>query len=134
MGKVVSADGLTKELGTLLSRYGSEVAAEVDKNLKKTAKEVSDEIKKNAQSAGFKIGDVGADYVKGWGVTKDNGKWIVYNKKMPGLAHLLEHGHRIVIHGIYTGKSTRAFEHIAPAQKLLDEKIEDLEKSLENMK
>lgn len=133
MGKVVSSDAFAQELGLMLSRYGSAVAKEVDKELRKTAKEISDEVKSNAQSAGFNIGETGTKYVKGWSVTKNEGKWVVYNKTIPSLAHLLENGHEIVVHGIATGKRTRAFKHIEPAQILLDKKIDDLENKLENI-
>lgn len=134
MGKVVSSDAFAEELGLMLSRYGSQVAKEVDKKLRKTAKEVSEEVKKNAQNAAFQKHETGAEYISGWTVTKRDGKFIVHNKKKPGLSHLLEKGHVIVVHGVATGKRTRAFEHIAPAQKLLDEKVDELEKSLENLK
>lgn len=134
MGKVVSSDAFAQELGLMLSRYGADVAKEVDKSLRKTAKEVAEEVKKNARGAGFHISDkTGTEYVEGWGVTKKDGKFIVHNKKQPGLAHLLENGHEIIIHGIAIGKRTHAYEHIAPAQKLLDQKIDELEESLKNI-
>lgn len=39
---------------------------------------------------------------------------VIYNKKQPGLAHLLEHGHAKV-----GGGRTRALEHVLPVEEQL---------------
>ena len=48
----------------------------------------------------------------------------IYNAKLPGLAHLLEHGHAKV-----NGGRTAPRVHIAPVEKKL---IEEYERNVEN--
>lgn len=63
------------------------------------------------------------DYASGWGVkVLDADTFVVYNKKMPGLTHLLENGH--VIRNKYgTYGRAPAYKHIEPAADAAQEEL-----------
>lgn len=130
MGNSIDISSLSSEIGSVLSMYSKDVTNETEKWLKETAKKTSKTVKKNASKAGFKVDP---KYVNGWTYKKVNGHWVVYNKDKPGLAHLLEKGHSIVVHGKATGKKTRAFPHIKPAEEEIQNLVSDLERSLGNL-
>ena len=68
------------------------------------------------------------DYAKGWRLTVENKRLtsdaIIHNKKLPGLPHLLEHGH-----ANRDGGRTEGKVHIAPVEKIL---VEEFERKLIN--
>ena len=91
MSKInISADNLGKEIANTIAAYTKEVSEAVEAEVDRTAKEVRDEIKNTAPERT-------GEYAKGFTVKKDNsaGKSnrIIYNRKKPGLVHLLELGH-----------------------------------------
>lgn len=131
MANIVNLSGLATEIGSIISMYSKNVTDETEQWLKTTAKETVENVKKNAQSAGFKTD---AKYIDGWTSKKVNGIYTVYNKNKPGMVHLLENGHEIVVHGISTGKKTRAFPHVKPAEEQIQEMVNELERALEGIK
>lgn len=127
---VIDVSSLSSEIGSILSMYSNNVTEATEKWLKETAEQTAKNVKANAKSAGFK----GAkEYISGWKTKKVNGHWVVYNAKKPGLAHLLEHGHEIVVHGVSTGKRSKAYPHIKKAEEQINELIKELEKNLEGI-
>lgn len=128
---IIDISGLSTEIGSILSQYSNTVYDETEKWLKKTAKQTAEDVKAKARQAGFEGGE---DYIEGWTYRKKDGKYVVHNKKRPGMAHLLENGHDIVVHGIATGKRTRAFPHISEAEKEMQKYVDDLVKSLGGIK
>lgn len=127
----IDVSQLSTEIGSILSMYSNNVSEATEQWLKDTAQKTAKNVQKNASSAGFKGGK---KYIKGWTYKKKDGKYVVYNKNAPGLAHLLENGHQIVVHGVATGKRTRAFKHIKPAEEEINQMINDLVKEIENIK
>lgn len=108
-----------------LQKYNQEVTDKLKEEVKDAAKFCKNEVKRLSP---FDTGE----YEAGWTAKTlfENASDIriaVYNSKMPGLTHLLEHGHVVKNQ---TGKiygTTMAYPHIAPAEKatekLLDKKV-----------
>ena len=118
MGKKTDLGNLGVELSSELQKYASNLAGNVDKEALKVAKETAKEIKVNAMAAGLQRRP---RYVKGWTYTKQGVNYVVRNRTDYQLTHLLENGHEA-----RDGSFTRAFPHIAPAEKNAIEKFERL--------
>lgn len=124
--ETIQIGALASEIGSILSMYSNNVSNETEKWLKETADRTAKRVQENAKTAGFKANP---KYVEGWTKKKVNGKWIVYQKNQPGMAHLLEHGHVVIIRGEARGR-TRAFPHIKPAEEQIANDIKELEEML----
>lgn len=116
MSKKISAIQLKSSIDLMLREYGEEVSQIVPKVTKEVLVEASDELK----SAGdFK----GKKYRRSWTYDIDDFGYrvegIVYNEKHYQLTHLLEFGHVK-----QNGGRTRAFPHIEPVNKQVQEKFE----------
>lgn len=87
---IISVDDLGKEIANTVAAYTKDVSQAIEVEVDRTAKEVRDEIENTAPERT-------GEYAKGFSVKKDNslGKSnrIIYNRKKPGLVHLLELGH-----------------------------------------
>ena len=124
MGKI-GIDRLAEELGDLLDDYAEEVAEAVKDSAKARAAQVKKDIKQNSPK------DTG-EYAKGWAfkTIKDDKEVIcavVYNKKKPQLAHLLEFGH-----AKQNGGRVEGYPHIGPAeQKAVKAFVDDIKKAVE---
>lgn len=122
MGKeetiTISANNLSSTMKKLLKQYGNEVNEVCREVIKDVAQETTKQLKATSPVRTGK-------YAKGWALKpmKVSGmltEYVVYNKKAPGLTHLLEHGHG--------GKSpARAKPHIKPAE---DFSIAELERRI----
>ena len=103
----VSIDGFAAEMTRLMREYTDDVTEGVSREVDNTAKAVCNAVKAGAPKDSGK-------YAAGWGVTKqgtrESPKRIVWNKKYPGLPHLLEFGHAMVGGGRVSGRA-----HIRPA-------------------
>lgn len=85
------ADSVAEQLTRILDDYGDEVKNVARKDAKKAGRSASTELR--SVSAGM-FGS--GDYSSGWAAKQvDEDTVTVYNRKMPGLAHLLEKGHLI---------------------------------------
>lgn len=114
--KIMASDFLKAVQGEL-DEYFSEITEDVKESVKTVAKETVREIKKNSP---VHYGN----YKKSWGQTTlyddNHGNSItIHNKKHYRLTHLLEHGHAKV-----NGGRTRAFPHIAPAEKFAERELQ----------
>lgn len=67
----------------------------------------------------------GTRYNSGWKIKKGKTEATVYQASQPGLTHLLENGHDIVINGQKVGRA-RAIPHIKPAEEIGKEYFEEL--------
>lgn len=67
----------------------------------------------------------GTRYNSGWKIKKGKTKATVYQASQPGLTHLLENGHDIVVNGQKVGHA-RAIPHIKPAEEIGKEYFEEL--------
>lgn len=120
----IKIGALAGEVAKLMEEYASEVTADAKAEAKAVAKEAVKELKQTSpEGPGSKKGH----YKDGWAskVEKENAVSInikVYNKKKPGLTHLLEKGHAKRGGGRVSG-----IPHIAPAEQRA---AEDYEKRL----
>lgn len=110
----VNVDELSDQLGKLLNEYGTLATQAVDLAVEDEAKEVRNAIRRNITSSGIK----GRQYRNGWQIKKENRTrgvhCTIYNSHAPGLVHLLEKGHRVVVSGKQVGNAD-AYAHVAPA-------------------
>ena len=118
MAKKITVDRLSDEIMDALEEY-KEMTDEVVQTAVDT---VSKETKKIVQ-AGSPIKTGG--YQKGWAVKKTSAKAgqvsiTVYNRKKPGLTHLLEKGHAKRGGGRVAGQP-----HIAPAEQYAVSELEN---------
>lgn len=105
---------LSVSVRDILDKYSDVVGEALDQTIEKVAKEAKKEISAKAPGSG--------KYYKSWRArntgTRTAPEYTVYSE-LPGLPHLLEHGH-----AKRGGGRTRAFEHIAPVEDKLPEMIE----------
>lgn len=109
-------------LENLLKNAGAEMEAIAIQASKKAAHEVGLKVKKQIVSVcrtnGWK------NYAKGWSMRSTELGIIIYNKNLPGLTFLLEHGHDIIRNGAKVGR-TRAYPHIKPAEEMGVQEFEE---------
>lgn len=91
----IGIDSLGKEIAKMMEEYASEVAADIKAEARAVAKETVKELKKTSPDGS---GSRKGHYKDGWAskVETENAVSIgirIYNKKKPGLTHLLEKGH-----------------------------------------
>lgn len=122
MAKRVTPDQFQAAIMGLLKDY----EGDVNEYVREATKQV---VKKGAQQMKAASGIFGGTgrYSRGWTSQVEDGRLsaqgAVYNRDVPGLPHLLEHGHAKRGGGRTSGK-----EHIAPVEQ---EMIEAFEKALE---
>ena len=107
-------DSLLRQVNSVLAQYTSDVNQTVDDVMKSGANEAKRALTSLSPARSGK-------YAKSWAVKKDKGQYIVYNKK-PGLTHLLENGHDVVVNGRKVGRAP-AQPHIQPVEEMISEKI-----------
>lgn len=110
----ISIDGLGDEVARLMEEYAADVAEDMKKEARATAKEAVKELKATSpEGKGSRKGH----YKDGWAskVESEDALSIgirIYNKKKPGLTHLLEKGH-----AKRGGGRVEGIPHIAPAER-----------------
>lgn len=120
----IKIDALGSEIAKLMEEYASEVAVDTKAEAKAVAKEAVKELKKTSpEGPGSRKGH----YKDGWAskVEKENAESVsikVYNRKKPGLTHLLEKGH-----AKRGGGRVEGIPHIGPAEK---QAVKEYEKRL----
>ena len=112
--KKSSADKFGANVSAMLEAYGLEVAKNLEEITKQYAKQGVALVRSNSQQ----FGDA---YASGWTsryeATRYSKQGTIFNQSLPGLPHLLEHGH-VTRNG--TGRvyrDTPAHPHIAPAEE-----------------
>lgn len=120
----IKIDALGTEIAKLMEEYASEVAADTKAEAKAVAKET---VKKLKQTSPEGPGSRKGHYKDGWAskVESENAVSIgirIYNKKKPGLTHLLEKGH-----AKRGGGRVEGIPHIGPAEQ---NAVENYEKRL----
>lgn len=117
-------DKLTAAINSALKDYASGIETEVSAAAVRVAKAGAKALKAESKKL-FGNGR----YARGWTAATNKGKrkttGIVYNKDVPGLAHLLEHGH-----ALRGGGRTKANPHIAPVEVKI---VEEFEKEVESL-
>ena len=111
-------DTLASDIGKILEDFGDDVKENLDRITKQIAQKGQQALKNESKSK-FK----GNRYWKGWKVDLQvgrlNTKATIYNASLPGLPHLLEHGHVKRSGGRVEGTA-----HIAPVEHQLVEEFE----------
>lgn len=116
-----SIDGLAEAVMKELKDFNNLAEEEFEQIAKEVAKDGAKKLKATSpRGRGSRKGH----YADGWGVTyqrKGNGKFrfVVHNKKKPGLAHLLECGHQSNL-----GGRVGAIVHIKPVEEWCNEEFE----------
>lgn len=117
MAKLTSAERLSADIDQILKEYQMGVLDGLDTALKKLAQKGRNAVQRNARAV---IAKKRRRYSNGWAykVEKSSNLWaanaVIYQKSVPGLVHLLEHGHAKV-----NGGRTRALVHVEPVEEEL---------------
>lgn len=115
MAKKVTIDSFDKEIEKILSEYGDEVSKNLDSITKQIGQKGAQLLRNESKSS---FGGTGK-YARGWTYQVQEGrlytKVTIYNRT-PGLPHLLEYGHAVIlggrVYGDYSGKV-----HIQPVEE-----------------
>lgn len=113
----IPPENLTKEIQEVLQTFNHQVLTSVDEAAVEVGKTTAKYLKQISPRK--KYGANSGKYSRGWKVKKmKTGEVYVHNATDYQLTHLLEKGHKIVSHGVNTGKMTRPQVHIAKAEEL----------------
>jgi hypothetical protein len=115
-------DKFSEAISDMLAEYGDELRENISEAVKTVSKKGAQAVKQSARQT---FGGSGA-YAKGWTSRAETGRFsaqgFIYNKDLPGLPHLLEHGHAKRNGGRVPGR-----EHIAPVES---EIVKEFEKAV----
>lgn len=113
---------IASEIGKILAEYGTDVADSIKDVTKEISKKGAQAVKSNAK---IDFGGTGK-YASGWTSQIETNQYsaqgVIYNKKVPGLPHLLENGHAKRGGGRVDGKV-----HIKPVE---DEIVRTFEEAI----
>ena len=115
-------DKFSEAISDMLAEYGDELRENISEAVKTVSKKGAQAVKQSArQTFGGSVA-----YAKGWTSRAETGRFsaqgFIYNKDLPGLPHLLEHGHAKRNGGRVPGR-----EHIAPVES---EIVKEFEKAV----
>lgn len=124
----VKPEQLDEAIRGQLETYSAEITKNINENLKEVADTTAETLKK-----GGAYKERTGKYTPDWSVTARKAvsttqgeQYSVHNRKHYQLTHLLEKGHVT-----RSGKRTRAFEHILPAEQAAEElAVEAVEKAV----
>lgn len=127
MARKTPIDRLAATIQKTLDQYGEDVFGLTEEAVKKVTRAGVTAVKQGAQQAVNT--KPSSDYLKGWTSKLETGRTsaqgIIYNKLVPGLPHLLEHGH-VSRNG--TGRTfgrVPAYPHIGPVEAKIAEQLEN---------
>ena len=124
MAKGITIDKLSTEVDKILEKYGNDVQENLGNIVKDITKKGARTLQGESSSA---FGGTGK-YASGWTSQAETGRLsaqgTIYNGKLPGLPHLLEHGH-----ANRGGGRTPGRVHIAPVEEKLIKEFESKVKS-----
>ena len=124
MAKRTPIDRLSSEVGKILEEYGENIQENLNEIVAEMSKKGAKAVKSEARTT---FGGSGK-YASGWTSTFETGRMsaqgTIYNKNVPGLPHLLEHGH-----ANRNGGRTAGRVHIAPVEEKLVKEFESQVKS-----
>ena len=126
MAKKTPIEKLSAEIGSILDEYAEDVRDNLDDITEQIGKKGVQALRSSARS---EFGGTGV-YAKGWKAKIERGRLdtsvAIYNAKVPGLPHMLEHGH-----AKRGGGRVRAIPHIAPAEAAGEEQlVSEIERAL----
>ena len=112
-------DSLLKGMNDVLASYQTSIEVEMAKTIKYCAQDAVRKLKAESPTQSGK-------YAKNWSVKQRrylyNNVYTIYNKKCPGLTHLLENGHDVIVNGKKVGRAP-AHPHIADVEGWLENEI-----------
>lgn len=116
-----------KEINLALENILKEYAAECSESIRESANAAGKKAVKTLKTTSPKgVEDGQVHYASGWTLTEEKSRYAtgftIHNKKKPGLAHLLEHGHAKRGGGRVEGRT-----HIGPVE---EQAIKDFEEEL----
>lgn len=119
------AESVASQMEKILDEYSEDVKQASRKGTKKAAADTAKTLRSTSPS------ETG-DYASGWtSKALDDDTFVTYNRKMPGLAHLLENGHVIRNKKGEFGRAP-AHKHIAPAAEQGEQElVEIIERALQ---
>lgn len=124
MAKAVPIDRLASEIDKILQEYGENVHENLSDIVKTVSKKGAQTLRSQSKST---FGGTGK-YASGWTsqteIGRTSAQGTIYNAKVPGLPHLLEHGHANRGGGRTPGRA-----HIAPVEEALAREFETKVKS-----
>ena len=124
MARTVPVDRLASEVNKILQEYGENVQQNLNEITSAMAKKGAQTLR--SQSRGTFKGT--GKYAKGWTSKTETGRvsaqGTIYNKDVPGLPHLLEHGH-----ANRNGGRTPGRVHISTVEEALIKEFEQKVKS-----
>ena len=124
MAKKVTLENLGDVISDILDEYADDIAGEIPEITEKIGKAGVQAIRNSSRSSFKGTGK----YAKGWNKKVEHKRlWsevTIYNKSLPGLPHLLEHGHATRGGGRTPGKV-----HISPVEEKL---VQNYEKEIIN--
>lgn len=124
MAKRVPIDQLSASVEKILAKYQEDVQGNVNEIVKEMSRKGAQTVRKQASSM---FGGTG-EYAPGWTSKAETGRisaqGVIYNATVPGLPHLLEHGHALRQGGRAQGRP-----HIAPVEEALVREFEQKVKS-----
>ena len=124
MARKVPIDRLAEDIEKILNKYGENVQENLGDIVKQMSKKGAQTLR--SQSKGTFNGT--GEYAKGWTSRAETGRFsaqgTIYNKDLPGLPHLLEHGH-----ANRGGGRTPGRVHIATVEQQLISEFESKVKS-----
>ena len=120
MAKRVPIDQLTQAVDSILAKYGEDVQGNINDIVKDLSKQGAKTLKGESSST---FGGTGK-YASGWTSQTETGRvsaqGTIYNGDLPGLPHLLEHGH-----ANRGGGRTPGRVHISKVEEKLLKEFED---------
>lgn len=120
----ITPDQLSAAVNQILEKYGDDAKDNVFDIVKEITKKGAQTLKSESRST---FGGTGK-YASGWTTETETGrlttKGTIYNGSVPGLPHLLEHGH-----ANRGGGRTAGRVHIAPVEEQLIKEFESKVKS-----
>jgi len=123
MAKAITADQLPAAVEKILNEYLDDVTSNIPEITERIGKEGAKAVRNEAKKKFGTNKKKPYKYAKGWRNRTEKQRMTttsyIYNAKVPGLPHLLEHGHAKRGGGRVAGKL-----HIEPVEKILIEKYE----------
>lgn len=100
----ITVDKLGAEIDKIMTQYADEIKTDLDTVKKKVAQKGATALKNESKNTFDGTGK----YASGWTSTivkhPHYTSAVIYNKKLPGLPHLLEHGHAMKGGGRVSGR------------------------------
>ena len=129
MKKKIPIEDLQDAIADILNEYADDIITGANEAAKQTAASGAEALKERAKMSGIR----GTKYVNSFkskllNQSRLGNTYVIYSTEYR-LAHLLEHGHVIKVHGKRTGGRTRAFHHWS---KVEDEVSRQFEQAVTN--